>query len=379
MDFLKDFNKKVDAMENVGGSSKPPRYWFSFGNYILNYIMSGNFRNGVPQGRVTGLTGPSGAGKSYILGNLAKNAQDAGAYVFIIDSEEALSDDFLSKIGVNVDPDCGLYNYKSVVTIPDTQIVVSEFIKGYTKEFGDDENAPKVFIGIDSLDMLQTDSEAENYSKGKFKGDQGQRNKQLKQMLRAFVQDVKGKNITLVVTSQVYQNQDLLNGEGLWIVAQSIRYSMSQIALFTKKKLKADDGESFIGIKLVAQGFKTRFTKPFQKIEIEVPYDTGLDVNFGLLDVAVAQGILTKGSAGKHGTCYIFAGEDQKHLLKELPAGFHERVLLALEKKHDLLLTTDAEVDAVQNVESAKNRRVKKAGVDTTKVDSSQLQDDDGE
>ncbi len=370
MEFLKDFQKKVDKMAGVTGASEPPRYWFSFGNYVLNYVMSGNFRRGFPQGRVTGLTGPSGAGKSFILGNAIKNAQQAGAYCLIIDSEEALDDDFMSKIGVTVD-DPTQYDYKSVKTIPDVQLLVQEFIKGYTKEFGTDANAPAVVIGIDSLDMLMTETEADNYDKGKFKGDQGQRNKQLKAMLRSFVQDIKGKNISILVTSQVYQNQDLLNGEGLWIVAQAVRYSMSQIAMFTKKKLKDDDGE-FSGIRLIAQGFKTRFTKPFQKVEIEVPYDTGIDPNFGLLDVAVNQGVVTRA-----GAYYKIAGAEDKYMQKDFPADFYDRILSALESKGEVVLTTDAEEDSKQIDESAVSRRKRKGGGDVSDLQLDDMTDDD--
>lgn len=372
MDFLKDFEKKVDKMAGVTGSSEPPRYWFSFGNHVLNYIMSGNFRRGIPQGRVTGLTGPSGAGKSFILGNAIKNAQSAGAYALVIDSEDALDDDFMSKIGVVVD-DPTMYNYKSVKTIPDVQLLVQEFIKGYTKEFGTDVNAPSVVIGIDSLDMLMTETEADNYDKGKFKGDQGQRNKQLKAMLRSFVQDIKGKNISILVTSQVYQNQDLLNGEGLWIVSQAVRYSMSQIALFTKRKLKDEDNAgTFSGIKLVAQGFKTRFTKPFQKVEIDVPYDTGIDPNFGLLDVAIQMGIVTRG-----GSYYSIGGTAEKYQQKDFPADFYERILTVIESKGDIVLSTDAEEDTNQIDESAASRRKRKGGADVSDLQADDMSDDD--
>jgi recombination protein RecA len=361
MDFLKEFEKKVEKMDGVTGASEPPRYWYSFGNYVLNYIMSGDFKKGVPQGRVTGLTGPSGAGKSFILGNVVKSAQDDGAFCFIIDSEEALDDDFMTKIGVDVEKD---YMYKSAKTIPDVQVLVQEFIKLYSKQYGNDVSAPHVLIGIDSLDMLMTESEESNYNTGKFKGDQGQRNKQLKQMLRGFVQDLKGKNISIVVTSQVYQNQDLLNGEGLWIVSQSIRYSMSQIALFTKKKLKGDEAGTFSGIKLVAQGFKTRFTKPFQKVEIEVPYDTGINPYFGLLDVAITQGVVTRG-----GAYYQIVGEDEKFMQKNFPEDFYDRILDKLCEKEDLVLTTDAESDDKQVEEKAQTRRARKAGLEVTDAD----------
>ncbi|MBV1952714.1 MAG: hypothetical protein KUG64_11040 [Cycloclasticus sp.] len=350
MDFLKEFNKITEKMEGVGGNSEPPRYWHSFGNYCLNHIMSGSFRNGIAQGRVTGLTGPSGAGKSYILGNLVKSAQSDGAYILVIDSEEALDDDYMEKIGVDVNYD---YNYLSVTTIPQVIKIIAAFIKGYKKEYKGATDAPKVLIALDSLDMLLTETELKHYEKGDAKGDQGQRNKQLKAMLRTFVQDIKGQNIAIAVTSQVYQNQDLLNGEGLWVVTQAVRYSMSQIALFTKKKLKDDDG-TFSGIRLVANGFKTRFTKPFQKVEIEVPYDEGINVYSGLLEAAVNAGVITRG--GSWYTC----GEDKRQQ-KNMDAEYFEMIVGILEQEDDLTLTSAASESADQLSADVTSRRATKA------------------
>ena len=157
MDFLKDFEKSLNDAEGVTSSSEPPRYWFSTGNYVLNRIISGSFYKGIPQGRVTGLAGPPAAGKSFVAGNIMKHAQDQGAYLLTLDSENALDNDFVQKIGVNVDEG---YNYKGISRVSHISQVASSFIKGYRKEYGNDPDAPKVLMTIDSLDMLLTDSEA---------------------------------------------------------------------------------------------------------------------------------------------------------------------------------------------------------------------------
>lgn len=342
MDFLKDFEKEVAKLEGVTNSSEPPRYWHTFGNYVMNYIMSGNFKHGIPQGRLTGLAGPSGAGKSFVIGNLIRNAQRDGAYVFVIDSENALDDEYMGSIGVDVTKD---YKYKSVNTIPQVTKLVSSFIKHYTNAYKHDENAPHVLIALDSLDMLMTETETEHYGKGVTKGDQGQRNKQLKAMLRTFVQDVKNKNISFVFTSQVYRNQDLTNGEGVWIVSDAVRYSASQIALLTKLKLKGDGAGVFEGIQMKCMGFKTRFTKPFQSITLEVPYSTGIDPFSGLLDAAVNLGVVIRTG----NSFYIKdEGESTKAAERNLSSAWYERVLDKLSSDSHLILSTNAEEDANQ-------------------------------
>lgn len=342
-DFLKVFTDDLKKMDGVGTSSTPPRYWYSAGNYVLNRIISGSFYKGIPQGRITNFAGPSGAGKSFLAANVVRAAQEAGAMVLVVDSENALDDEFMKKIGVDTERDD--YLYTDVITIGDTAKVVSRFLRGYKASFGQDKDAPQALILIDSLDMLITETEQEHYDKGVQKGDQGQKNKQLKQMLRTFIQDIKRLNVAMVVTSQVYKNQDVMNGEGLWIVSDAVKYSASQIVLLSKLKLK--DKESggpsgnVMGIRMKCEGYKTRFTKPFQTVVVEVPYDTGMDPYSGLLETAVDMGVVEK-----KGSRYSVAGKDTSWYSKDI-AEHAETILVSCEAKSSAFLsarTATAEV-----------------------------------
>jgi len=294
--FLKAFEKDLEKMDGIGTSALPPRYWYPTGNYVLNKIISGSFFRGIPQGRITDLAGASGAGKSFVAANIVKAAQQAGATVLVIDSENALDNDFMGKIGVDVNN--GKYLYAEVTTISQVINVVSKFLKGYRAECGEDETAEQVLILIDSLDMLMTDTELANYEKGDQKGDQGQRNKQLKAMLRNFVQDIKTLNVAMVCTSQVYKNQDVTNGEGVWIVSDAVKYAASQIVLLSKLKLREKQAGTTVkavtGIDMKCEGYKTRFTKPFQVVNVEVPYEEGMDPYSGLAEALLSLGIITE-------------------------------------------------------------------------------------
>lgn len=350
--FLNDFNKTVDKLDGVGRSSMPPRYWYSTGNYVLNKIISGSYFKGIPQGRVTTLAGPSASGKSFVTGNVVREAQKAGAYTLVIDSENALDDDFMKAIGVDVDNN---YNYVAVTTIAQTQKVISTFLKGYKKEYGTAEDAPQILICLDSLSMLLTDTELDNYDKGVQKGDQGQRNKQLKAMMRAFVQDIKDLNVTFVNTVQVYKNQDVMNGEGVWIVPDAVKYSASQIVLLTKLKLKETGSRDVEGIRMKCEGYKTRFTKPFQTVTIEVPYETGIDPYNGLLDVAKDLNIVSQA-----GAWYKFG--EEKFQSKDF-AKYADDVLAQCEGQREQFLEVIVDDDDLDMSEDEKPnaRRKKKA------------------
>lgn len=355
MKFMEKVNKDVEKAGINVGASEPPRYWFSTGNHVLNKVISGSFLRGVPQGRLLCFTGPAASGKSFLVGNALREAQKDGAYLVVVDSENALDNDFVSNIGVDVTKD---YSYYDPSTISQCKRVVSSVLKGYRDEYGKDPDAPKILIVIDSLDMLMTDTEQDHFDKGVSKGDQGQRNKQLKAMLREFVQNTKGLNVSIIVTAQVYKNQDLLNGEGLYIVSEAIRFSLSQIVMITKLKLKKDSNVE--GIRMKCEGYKTRFTKPYQTVTIEVPYDTGMDKYNGLLDVAIELGVIeAKGAWKNFGT--------HKWNSKEIPAEHLPAILEQCEARREKNLTAmieDGEVDLTGNNPSAKSRRQAKADIE---------------
>lgn len=356
-DFIKTFDKELAAIKGIGTSSLPPRYWYSTGNYCLNRIISGSFTKGIPQGRITNLAGSSGAGKSFLAANIVRAAQQAGAYCLVIDSENALDDEFMTKIGVNVHEG---YKYVDVSTIPQVTKVVSTFLAGYQKVIGEAVDAPQVFILIDSLDMLLTETELDHYNKGVTKGDQGQRNKQLKAMLRTFVQDIKQLNVAMVCTSQVYKNQDITNGEGIWIVSEAIRYAASQIVMLSKLKLKdgGEIGAKVIGIRMKCEGYKTRFTAPFSVVTIEVPYETGMNPYSGLLETAIELGVVHK-----NGSWYVTDGIEGNWRGGDI-ANHADAILAKCELKVDQRLFGLYDIndmDETEELESPKSRRQAKA------------------
>lgn len=355
MDFLKTITKDLEKSGIQVGSSEPPKYWFSTGNYVLNRIISGHFDRGIPQGRITAFAGPSGTGKSFLIGNAVREAQKEGAFVVVLDSENALDDGFMQGIGVDTDKD---YCYVPIDTIPQTKKVVSQVIKGFKADQADTESEDKLLIVIDSLDMLMTETEEDNFGKGISKGDQGQRNKQLKAMLREFVQAIKRPNITMILTAQTYRNQDVRNGEGVWIVSDAVKYSLSQILLLTKLKMRDKATRIVHGIFMKAEGYKTRFCKPFQVVSLEVPYETGMDPYSGLLDVAVELGVVTK----KGSRFYVTEdGADSKTWYGRDFGNVAARVLeLSKAEESTFLIGTDDDESLVEASPTAKAKRLDK-------------------
>ena len=138
--FRKDITKSIDGM-SIGFND--PTDWISTGNFALNYLISGDFNRGIPLGKVTVFAGESGAGKSYICsGNIVKNAQDQGIFVVLIDTENALDEQWLHNLGVDTSE--GKLLKLNMAMIDDVAKTISTFMADY-KSLPDGER-PKVLL-----------------------------------------------------------------------------------------------------------------------------------------------------------------------------------------------------------------------------------------
>jgi len=320
--FSKEFQKEGSKAEGISMTNNAPEFFITTGNYVLNKIVSGKYLEGFAQGRWGAVTGPSGAGKSFVVANVIKAAQDQGCGILVIDSENALDEGYLAKLGIDIN--APNFFYRGVKTIVQASEQFSTFTRLYRKHGMTD----RMLIVIDSLDMLMTDSELKNYDKGDQKGDQGQQAKQLKKLLQTFVQDIKNLPFVGLCTKQAYKEQDPIAALSMpFVVTEATKFAFSQMLMVMKLMLKSEDKSRYEGITMKVLGYKTRFTKPFQAAKIEVPYETGMDPFTGLLEVAESLGVVTR-----NGSWYMYGDEKfQKGNFHK----FQQRVLEALIAKED--------------------------------------------
>jgi recombination protein RecA len=311
--FLDKFKKEVAKLDTVGVGIKATEAWLSTGNYALNRALSGDFKKGIPLGKLTLFAGPSGSGKSFISANLCRQAQLEGYHILYIDSEHAIDVDYLAKIGVNVSEEA--LTYISVATIEDVNAILSEFFSGYKKEYGkDNDQAQKTLIVLDSLAMLSSSTEMENYDKGVIKGDQGQLAKRRKAMLRLAVGNIGRLPISMVLTDHVYP-QDIMMGDGAWAITNSTKFSVSIIGIVTKLKLKEEGAVT--GVRMRFETYKSRFAKLGTKVELEVPYNKGMSQFSGLVELLEEMGVIAKGTQPGEKLSYVCTITDEDGVIKD--------------------------------------------------------------
>lgn len=294
--FRKSITKSVPGL-SIGFND--PDTWISTGNYTLNKLISDDFHKGVPLGKVTVLAGESGAGKSFIAaGNIVKNAQDQGIFVILIDSENALDEKWLHALDVDTSPEKLLKLNMSM--IDDVAKTVSDFMRDYKAEYADadPESRPKVLFVVDSLGMLLTPTDVDQFNKGDMKGDMGRKPKALTALVRNTVNMFGEYNVGMVCTNHTYASQDMFDPDDKISGGQGFIYASSIVIAMRKLKLKVDaDGNKTSevhGIRAACKVMKTRYAKPFESVQVEIPYETGMSPHSGLVDFFEGKGALKK-------------------------------------------------------------------------------------
>jgi RecA/RadA recombinase len=148
----------------------------------------------------------SGSGKSYICsGNIVKEAQKQGIFVVLVDSENALDEHWLKALDVDTSEDKLLKLNMSM--IDDVAKTVHTFMDDY-KSLNEDER-PRVLFVIDSLGMLLTPTDVDQFGKGDLKGDMGRKPKALTALVRNCVNMFGAHNVGMVATNHTYASQDI--------------------------------------------------------------------------------------------------------------------------------------------------------------------------
>jgi recombination protein RecA len=306
---ISKFRKSITkSIEGLGIGFNDPTDWISTGNYTLNYLLSGNFERGIPMGKVTVFAGESGAGKSFICsGNIVRHAQEQGIYVILIDTENALDEAWLHALGVDTTEDKLLK--LNMAMIDDVAKVISDFVKEYRTL--PEEDRPKVLFVLDSLGMMLTPTDVNQFEAGEMKGDMGRKPKALTALVRNCVNMFGTLNLGLVCTNHTYASQDMFDPDDKISGGQGFIYASSIVVAMRKLKLKTDaDGNKTTtvnGIRAACKIMKTRYAKPFESVQVEIPYETGMSPYSGLTDMLEAKSLLTK-----EGNSLVYTFADKK-------------------------------------------------------------------
>lgn len=312
--FRKSLTKNITG---ISTGFNDPDTWISTGSYGLNFLISGDFFRGIPMGKVTVFAGESGAGKSYIVsGNIAKAAQEQGIFVVMIDTENALDEKWLVNLGVDTSEEKMLRISASM--IDEVAKIVHDFVTEYKTNYLDIERnlRPKILFVIDSIGMLLTPTEVNQFQAGDMKGDFGKKARQLKAFVSNCVNMFGDLNIGMAVTNHTYASQDMFDPDDKISGGSGFMFASSIIVAMKKWKLKEDDEGNKVtevrGIRATCKVVKTRYSKPFESIKIDIPWESGMNPLSGLFDLFLKSGALVK-----EGNSYVFTSKKTGEKIKQ--------------------------------------------------------------
>lgn len=311
---FKDVNDVIFYL-NEDDSPSDVKEWVSTGSSLLDLAISNRPNGGIPVGRITEITGLNSSGKSLVSAHILAETQKMGGIAMFIDTESAVSTDFLAAIGVDRSKN---WMYLRRETIEDIFSVIESAIT--TTRNNDKSKYKLLTIVVDSLAGASTKVEMDaDYTKD---GWATAKAILLSKAMRKITNLIATEKICLVFTNQLRTKMNAMafadpyTTSGGMAVAfhSSVRIRLSNAGALKKKDWGGVD--QIIGNKIDAKIIKNRIGPPQRKASFEIFYDSGIDNYSGWIKVLTTYKFLKQGGAYY---TYTLDGEDIKFQSKELP------------------------------------------------------------
>lgn len=289
--------------------------WVSTGSTLLDLAISNRPNGGLPVGRIVEVTGLEASGKSLIMAHVLANTQKKGGLAVYIDTENALSEEFLRAVGVNVND----MLYLPMDTIEDIFEAMENIIETVRKSSKD----RLVTIVVDSVAAATTKIEQEaDYDKD---GWATAKAIIMSKALRKITGMIGKERILVCFTNQLREKLGVMFGDKYTTSGgKALPFHAScRIRLKGLDKLKNKQGsvEQIIGVRTEAQIVKNRMGPPFKKANFDIYFESGIDdVNSWLQLLKDYEVIKQSGSwyeftneeTGEH---YKFQGKDWRSMI----------------------------------------------------------------
>tara|TARA_B100001094_G_scaffold132206_1_gene128047 strand:- start:422 stop:1540 length:1119 start_codon:yes stop_codon:yes gene_type:complete len=267
-------DQKVAFFLNEDGAPTNVDGWISTGCAMLDVAISNRPYGGLPVGRITEVTGLEQSGKSLVSAHLLAETQKQGGVAVLIDTETAVSREFLEAIGVDV--------AKLLYVSADSVEQIFEFTETIIEKVRTTQKDKLVTIVVDSVAAASTKKElAADYDKDGYATDKAII---ISKAMRKITNLIGRQKITLVFTNQLRQKMNAMFGDP-WTTSggkalafhASVRLRLKNMGQI---KQKVNGTDKTIGMKVRCQVIKNRMGPPLRSADFEIFFDRGID-NFG--------------------------------------------------------------------------------------------------
>jgi len=296
-----------DAPTNVEG-------WISTGASMLDVAISNRPYGGLPVGRITEVMGLEQSGKSLLSAHLLAETQKLGGVAVLIDTETAVSREFLDAIGVDVS--------KLLYVSADSVEQIFEFIETIIEKVRLTSKDKYVTIVVDSVAAASTKKEMEaDYDKDGYATDKAII---ISKAMRKITNMIGRQKINLVFTNQLRQKMNAMAFSDPWTTSggKALAFHASvRLRLKGMGSIKGKDkngNEHIVGIKVRAQVIKNRMGPPLRSADFDIFFDRGID-NYGAWLGSLKDNNLIKQAGAWYTYIDIETGEEIKFQSKDFP------------------------------------------------------------
>jgi len=261
---------KLGSAENMNIES------IKSGSRTLDIIMGG----GYPKGRIIEIYGPESSGKTTLALHAIASVQgsvDGSGTAAFIDAEHALDPAYAKNLGVNVD--------ELFISQPDSGEMALDIVDKLVRS-----NAMDIIV-IDSVAALVPRAELEGNMDDQQIGLQA---RLMSKAMRKIVGSLAASKCTVIFINQLRSKVGVFYGSSEVTSGGNALKFYASIRLDTRRKEMLPDNK---GIKIKVKTVKNKVFAPFQIVELDVLFGSGIDSLGSLFDAALTVGcIQRKGS-----------------------------------------------------------------------------------
>ena len=292
--------------------------WISTGSTMLDLAISNRPNGGLPVGRIIEITGLEASGKSLLAAHALADTQKKGGLAVYIDTENAISREFLEAIGINL---------KDMLYVPlDTIEDIFDAIDSIVESVRKNSKNRLVTIVVDSVAGASTKIElAADYDKDGWATSKAII---LSKAMRKITNFVGRERICLIFTNQLrtrlgvsFGDQWTTSGGKAIAFHSSVRLRLKSVGQIKLAK-SASAPEAVLGITTRAQVVKNRMGPPLRSVDYEIYFDSGIDDFGSWLTMLKNYNLVTQA-----GAWYTYTNTDTGEIIKFQSKDFKEKLL----------------------------------------------------
>ncbi len=286
------------------------------GSLSLDLALGGQ---GIPRGRIIEVFGPESSGKTTLALHVVAEAQKAGGIAAFVDAEHALDPSWAKKLGVELD---GL-----LVSQPSSGEEAMQITEMLIRS-----NAVDVIV-IDSVAALVPQKELDGEIGDTHVGLQA---RLMSQTMRKLTGAIARSKSAVIFINQIREKIGVTYGSPETTPGGRALKFYTSCRIDVRRIGQIKDGEDIVGQRVKAKVVKNKVAPPFRVAEFDMMHKDGISYEGDVLDMAMAQNIVTKAGAWfRHGDEQLGQGRERVRAAmkedKKLTAELRKKVFAAME------------------------------------------------